>query len=129
MFVPATPPPPPRIATAPGWVLVRSGPSFSPSMVVAVRARDSARVRPFALFGSMKRLSPAGVLVWASTIGRGRPGFPRMAWPARLPPDGVAAAALELPRRPRLGGAVGPERPAAAPVRLRRRLGPRRARL
>jgi hypothetical protein len=32
----------------------------------------------------MRRLSPSGVLVWASTIGRGRRGFPRMAWPPRL---------------------------------------------
>jgi hypothetical protein len=63
---------------------VRSGPSFDTSMVVAVTADDARAVRPFALFASMKRLSRRGVLVWASTVGRGRAGFRPMAWPPRL---------------------------------------------
>jgi hypothetical protein len=53
-------------------------------MVVAVTARDAAVIHPFALFGSLRRLSRSGILVWAVTIGRGRHGFARRRWPPRL---------------------------------------------
>lgn len=76
-----------RLATfrpAPGWVVVPAG-KGNPSLVVAVTARDAAAVRPVALFGSFRKLSRAGILVWVDTIGRGRRGFPAAsAWPPRL---------------------------------------------
>jgi hypothetical protein len=69
---------------APGWLVVRAGPD-NPSLVVAVTARDAPAVHPVALFGSFKKLSRDGILVWAETVGRGRTGFPPgIAWPPRL---------------------------------------------
>jgi hypothetical protein len=53
-------------------------------MVVAVTARDASVIHPFALFGSFERLSRSGILVWAVTVGRGQPRFPRRVWPPRL---------------------------------------------
>jgi hypothetical protein len=72
------------IRPAPGWVVAGGG-AGNPSLVVAVSAGDVAAVRPVALFGSFKRLSSRGILVWVSTDGRGRAGFPaRKVWPPRL---------------------------------------------
>jgi hypothetical protein len=67
-----------------GWLVKRAG-ADNPSLVVAVTRPDASVIRPVALFGSFKKLSSDGVLVWADTIGRGRKGFPpRSAWPPRL---------------------------------------------
>jgi hypothetical protein len=67
-----------------GWV-VASGGAGNPGLVVAVTAPDVAAIRPVALFGSFKKLSRDGILVWAGTEGRGLTGFPsRVAWPPRL---------------------------------------------
>ena len=53
--------------------------------MVAVTASDVAAVRPVALFGSFKKLSRKGILVWAYTVGRDRPSFPsRAVWPPPL---------------------------------------------
>lgn len=71
---------------ASGWLVVRAG-ADNPSLVVAVTAGDAAAVHPVALFGSFKKLSRHGILVWAETVGRGRAGFPTptaTAWPPRL---------------------------------------------
>ena len=69
---------------AAGWLVVRAG-ADNPSLVVAVTTRDSPAVHPVALFGSFKKLSRNGILVWAETVGRGRAGFPTaIAWPPRL---------------------------------------------
>lgn len=67
-----------------GWV-VASGGTGNPSLMVAVTARDVAAVRPVVLFNSFKKLSRQGILVWVSTEGRWRPGFPaQVAWPPHL---------------------------------------------
>jgi hypothetical protein len=69
---------------AAGWLVERAGAS-NPSLVVAVTAPDAAAIHPVALFGSFKKLSPDGILVWADTVGRNRKGFPsRSPWPPRL---------------------------------------------
>jgi hypothetical protein len=69
---------------APGWLVERAG-ATNPTLVVAVTASDASAVHPVALFGSFKKLSPGGILVWADTVGRGRGGFPtRSAWPPHL---------------------------------------------
>ena len=72
--MPATVPP------APGWLVDRVSPSF------VVATTEAPVVRPFALFGSFRRLSRDGIVVWVVTIGRNRPNFPaRSQWPPRLP--------------------------------------------
>jgi hypothetical protein len=53
-------------------------------MVVAVTAHDLEPVHPFAPFTSFTLLSPRGILVWATTVGRHRPTFAPMQWPPRL---------------------------------------------
>ena len=64
--------------------MVRAG-DGNPSLVVAVTVRDAAAARPVALFGSFKKLSRGGILVWVDTIGSGRRAFPAAsAWPPRL---------------------------------------------
>jgi hypothetical protein len=74
----------PGFRPAPGWI-VSSGGASNPGLVVAVTAPDVSAIRPVALFGSFKKLSRDGILVWAEAAGRGLPGFPtRVAWPPRL---------------------------------------------
>jgi hypothetical protein len=78
---------PPSIERAAGWMIVkrsRSQPWLSSSMLVAVTAGDISAVHPFAAFTSLTRLSPRGILVWVTTIGRHRPTFAPMQWPPRL---------------------------------------------
>jgi hypothetical protein len=71
--------------SASGWLIVPAG-AANPSLVVAVTARDAAVVHPVALFGSFKKLSRGGILVWADTVGRGRRDFPTASsWPPQLP--------------------------------------------
>jgi hypothetical protein len=57
-------------------------------MVVAVTAADAPAVRPFALFGSLTRLRPQGILIWALSMGRVTadpfPPFPHDRLPLRL---------------------------------------------
>ncbi len=85
---PVASPPAPRFRPASGWVVVKPSkaeqPSLYASMVVAVTAPDVAAVRPFAPFTSFRRLSPRGIIVWATAIGRNRPTFTRMRWPPLL---------------------------------------------
>lgn len=77
----------PRLASfrsASGWLVERAG-ADNPSLVVAVTAPDASAVHPVALFGSFKKLSRSGILVWVDTAGRGRKSFPAAAaWPPRL---------------------------------------------
>jgi hypothetical protein len=69
---------------APGWTVERV--ATQPGLVVAVTRADERVIHPFTLFGSFKRLSRDGVLVWAMTLGRHRQHFPvRSQWPPRLP--------------------------------------------
>jgi hypothetical protein len=69
---------------ASGWLVARAG-ADNPSLVVAVTTRDASAIHPVALFSSFKRLSRNGVLVWVSTLGRGRRGFPSATvWPPKL---------------------------------------------
>jgi hypothetical protein len=53
-------------------------------MVVAATRRDADVLHPFAPFTGFKRLSSRGVIVWATTLGRGRPQFARLRWPPLL---------------------------------------------
>jgi hypothetical protein len=70
--------------SASGWI-VASGGKGNPTLVVAVTAPDVAAIRPVALFGSFKKLSRHGILVWTDTVGQGLAGFSgRVAWPPRL---------------------------------------------
>jgi len=67
-----------RLATfrpARGWLVERAG-RDNPSLVVAVTAQDASAVHPVALFGSFRKLSTDGILVWADTVGHGLTGFP-----------------------------------------------------
>ena len=71
-------------APAPGWAVARIR-AENPGFVVAVTAADARVLHPWALFGSLTRLSPDGIVVWIATLGRNRPSFPvRTAWPPRL---------------------------------------------
>jgi hypothetical protein len=57
-------------------------------MVVAVIAADASAVRPFALFGSLTRMRPEGILIWGLSMGRVTadpfPPFPHGRLPLRL---------------------------------------------
>jgi hypothetical protein len=77
------------IAPAHGWTLLRPGPSqrdIPKRMVIAVTTPDAASQRPFAIFTSLTRLRPSGILIWAWTFPRGSSThpFPRVSWPLRL---------------------------------------------
>lgn len=74
---------PPRFRPGSGWIVVSPG-HVSTSMVVAVTARDAALLQPFAPFVGFKRLSARGIIVWALTLGRDRPGFSPLRWPPVL---------------------------------------------
>jgi hypothetical protein len=86
----ASAPPPPRFRPAPGWVLVKHGPSepdVSPSQVWAITRPDASALLPIKLFTSLARLSPRGIAIWALTVfPRGGPthGFPPATLPLRL---------------------------------------------
>ena len=83
--------PPLRFRPAPGWIVIKPGPS-EPSLtagtVVAVTSGDAAALRPFAPFVGFKPLRPQGIIVWATNLGRVAtspfPPFPRARWPLRL---------------------------------------------
>src|SRR5215471_18615797 len=57
--------------SASGWLVEQAG-ADNPSLVVAVTAPDASAAHPVALFGSFKKLSRSGLLVWVDTAGRGR---------------------------------------------------------
>ena len=78
--------PPPGFRAAPGWVVVKHGPTepdVSPFMVWSITKSDAAALEPVKLFTSLTRLSPRGIAIWAQTIGRG--GATRVFTPATLP--------------------------------------------
>jgi hypothetical protein len=80
----ASKPPLAGFRPASGWIVASAGAS-NPMLVVAVTSPDVAAIRPVALFGSFKKLSRDGILVWADTAGKRLPGFPnRVVWPPRL---------------------------------------------
>jgi hypothetical protein len=78
----------PHIAPAHGWTLLGRGPSqrdIPARMVVAVTTPDAASQRPFAMFTSLTRLRPSGILIWAWVFPRSSTHpFPRASWPLRL---------------------------------------------
>src|SRR5438128_795743 len=78
--------PPPTFRPAPGWIVVKLGPPQPSSSIVAVTARDSAVVHPFAPFVGFKRLRPLGIILWVTTLGRGgaTSGVARLRWPLLL---------------------------------------------
>jgi hypothetical protein len=80
--------PSPSFRHARGWLVVRPTKAEQPgmyrSMMLAATRRDVAVLHPFALFTSFKGLSSRGIVVWALTVGRHRPGFGRISWPPEL---------------------------------------------
>jgi len=89
-------PPSPRLRPAAGWTTIgsllvslsprRTEAAASRSSVVAVTAGDATRLQPFALFDSLRRLGPRGIVVLATTIGRHRTRFhfPHARFPLHL---------------------------------------------
>ena len=55
-------------------------------MAVAVTTPDAARLEPFKPFLGFKRLSPRGIIVWATTLARTGTltEFPPLRWPPLL---------------------------------------------
>jgi hypothetical protein len=66
--------PPPSFRPSPDWWTVTTGPTSPeqqlPPQVWAITVRSNlAALVPFDLFDGLKRLSPQGVVIWATTIG------------------------------------------------------------
>ena len=83
-------PPPAFRASSAWWTLTTGSRRVSPlaPQVWAITARSNlAALEPFAVFNGVRRLSRDGVVIWASTLGRGGPThvFTRTSWPLRLP--------------------------------------------
>jgi hypothetical protein len=82
--------PPPSFRAAPGWLTVTTGPMkptpFAPQVWAITERSNLGALAPFALFNSLRYLSPGGILVWATTSGRGGPTpvFTRGRLPLRL---------------------------------------------
>jgi len=82
--------PPPTFRPAPEWLTLTTGPTDVTGLapqVWAITARSNlAALAPFDLFGGLRRLSREGIVIWASTAGRGAPTqvFTRARWPLRL---------------------------------------------
>lgn len=82
--------PPPSFRAAPGWLTVTTGPMkptpFAPQVWAITERSNLGALVPFALFNSLRYLSPGGILVWATTSGRGGPTpvFTRGRLPLRL---------------------------------------------
>jgi hypothetical protein len=69
--------PPPSFQPAAGWLTVTTGRTSQPGrepQVWAITERSNlAALAPFDLFHSVAALSPRGILIWATTNGRGGP--------------------------------------------------------
>jgi len=81
---------PPGVRSNSGWLSYSSGPTDPtealPQLFVETKAPEHPRPRlPLSIFGGLRQLAPAGVVIWASTDSRGRRhGIPPDAWPPRL---------------------------------------------
>ena len=82
--------PPPWFVGSSDWLTVTTGPtdpgSLAPQVWAITADQDVGALVPFDLFGGLRRLSPDGILIWASTGGRGGPDatFARGRLPLRL---------------------------------------------
>ena len=82
--------PPPSFRPAHGWWTLTTGPTETtqqlPPQVWAINVRSNlAALVPFDLFQGLKRLSPQGIVIWATTIGPKRlSGFRPAVLPLRL---------------------------------------------
>jgi hypothetical protein len=88
LLLASAPLPPPSFAPAQGWVATTTRPdqAIAPAVWVATRGSKLAGVGAWSIFGRLSRLSARGVVIGATTIGRGAPGepFPRAKLPLRL---------------------------------------------
>ena len=79
--------PPPSFRPTPGWLTVTTGPQpwrgWAPQVWAIPERSNLAALAPFALFNSLRLLSPNGIVLWATTSGRGGPT--RTFVPDRLP--------------------------------------------
>jgi len=82
--------PPLALQQTPGWMTVTTGPTNprkqAPQVWAITTRGDEAALRPFDLFDGLRSLSRNGIVVWASTAGRGGPTkvFTGSSWPLRL---------------------------------------------
>lgn len=80
---------PPSFRPAVGWWTLTTGPTdgqLAPE-VWAASDRGTDQVALFNLFVGLKRLTPSGIVIWASNAGRGEPTevFTKAVWPLKLP--------------------------------------------
>jgi hypothetical protein len=69
--------PPPSFRPAPGWLTVTTGSTnrsrLAPQVWAITERSNVAALTPFDVFNGLRNLSPRGILLWASTSGRGIP--------------------------------------------------------
>ena len=82
---------PPAFRPSPAWITVTTGPTnpavLAPQVWAITTTGNTSALRPFDLFNGLRALSKDGIVIWASTAGRGSPMRPFTAsrWPLRLP--------------------------------------------
>ena len=86
----ASPLPPPSFRPAAGWWTLSTGPTTTDNHVApevwAASDRGTDQEALFNLFVGLKRLTPAGIVIWATDAGRGGPNkvFTKATWPLNL---------------------------------------------
>ena len=83
----ATALPPPSFRPAVGWWTLSTGPTASIAPEVwAASDRGTDQEALFNLLVGLKRLSPSGIVIWASDMGKGGPTsvFTKTGWPLKL---------------------------------------------
>ncbi len=67
--------PPPSLRADPDWLTVTTGPTdpglVAPSVWAITATEGTSALVPFDLFNGLRSLSPCGVVIWATTSGRG----------------------------------------------------------
>jgi hypothetical protein len=81
--------PPPSFHAAHGWRTMSTGPMDTAQGAPEVKAASDHGVSPAVLFNffvGLRQLSGSGIVIWASTSGRGgaTPVFTKARWPLRL---------------------------------------------
>ncbi len=85
----ATTLPPPSFRPAVGWWTLSTGPTTDGNVAPEVWAASDGgfdQEALFNLFVGLKRLTPTGIVIWASDMGRGGPTrvFTKTRWPLKL---------------------------------------------
>lgn len=83
----ATTPSPPSFRVAVGWWTLSTGPTTTIAPEVWVASdRGTDQEALFNLFVGLKHLTPAGIVIWASDMGKGGPMsvFTNTRWPLKL---------------------------------------------